>query len=130
MWWEHYCLPSRHLCHLLLLLQTLEYVLVTTTSYPLHLLGHVLLLFQTTEYAVVSTTIYPLVIFVVFSTIKLVNHKLHILFDGEELLEEDLGKNESKAEGPGGGRSSGSGCIKENEDEIVCSSASIEQPGG
>ena len=43
-----------------------------------------------------STTIYPLVIFVVFATIKIINHKLHILFDGEELLEEDTGKSESK----------------------------------
>ena len=35
---------------------------------------------------------YPLIIFILFIITKLINHKLHILFDGEELLEEDKNK--------------------------------------
>lgn len=41
--------------------------------------------------------LYPVVIFILFSLIKFINHKLHILFDGEELLEDDKNKDDEAA---------------------------------
>ena len=51
-----------------------------------------LLFFQTAETFILPSIFYPLTIFIFFTITKLVNHKLHILFDGEELLEEDKNK--------------------------------------
>lgn len=40
--------------------------------------------------------LYPICICVIFSVIKFINYKLHILFDGEELLEERISKKRSR----------------------------------
>ncbi|XP_066911070.1 pecanex-like protein 1 isoform X2 [Clytia hemisphaerica] len=46
----------------------------------------------TAETVILPSILYPLTIFLFFIITKLVNHKLHILFDGEELLEDDKNK--------------------------------------
>lgn len=53
-------------------------------------------IYLTAETTVLPLILYPICICVIFSVIKFINYKLHILFDGEELLEERISKKRSR----------------------------------
>ena len=48
--------------------------------------------FKTTEASQITVAVYPAVIFTTFIIIKFISYKLHVMFDGEEIREDDKGR--------------------------------------